>query len=150
MQGGWHSGLRGVGRRLCAQDLEVPELFRRYLAVGVTLMPDGSLRHGVMPHKLRDRKRPGTVWTLSELAQAGRCIFFDAGRCSIYPHRPYECARMIHDRQEQSVQLRHHIVKAWTDAALKPFAKLTGCRLFGSSPKGSSPLPRRKQAGRLP
>ncbi|MGD9546382.1 MAG: YkgJ family cysteine cluster protein [Candidatus Krumholzibacteriia bacterium] len=117
-------------------DLDVPTLFRKYLAVGVTHMPDGALRHGVMPHKLRDGKKPGTLWTLNELAQPGRCIFFDRGRCTIYEARPYECARMIHDRQKESVKLRHHIVAAWTQAALRPFAELTGKKLSGGVPGG--------------
>jgi len=114
--------------------LTVAEAFSRHLAVGVTKMPDGSLRHGVMPHKFRDGKKPGSVWTLAELARPGRCIFFDRGRCGIYPVRPYECARMIHDRADASVRLRLTIVPRWTDKALAPFAELTGQRLFGSAP----------------
>ena len=94
-----------------AMDLSVEELFRRHLAVGVTAMPDGSQRHGVMPHKLRDGKKPGAVWTLAELAQPGRCTFFDRGRCTIYQHRPFECSRMIHHAADKAVQLRHHIVQ---------------------------------------
>jgi hypothetical protein len=31
---------------------------------------------------------------------------------------------MIHDRQMDAVRLRHHIVKAWTAAALRPFKLL--------------------------
>jgi len=112
--------------------LDRAALFGKYLAIGATHMPDGSPRHGVMPHKLRDGKKPGSVWTLPELAQPGRCIFFDRGKCTIYPVRPYECARMIHDRRPEAVKLRRHIVKAWTSAALKPYQELVGKRLSGS------------------
>ena len=115
--------------------LTVEEVFARHLAVGVTHMPDGSLRHGVMPHKLRDGKKPGGVWTLAELARPGRCVFYDRGRCTIYPVRPHECARMMHDRTGLAVKLRHAIVRRWTDAALAPFAALTRARLFGSPPR---------------
>lgn len=120
--------------------LSVEETFRRKLAVGVTHMPDGSLRHGVMPHKLRDSKKPGAVWTLPELAQPGRCVFFDQGLCSIHPVRPNECARMIHGSGHDAVKLRHSVVEKWDDAALAPYKALTGRRLFGSSRK-----PRRKR-----
>ncbi len=92
--------------------LTVEETFTRHLAVGVTRMADGTLRHGVMPHKFRDGKKPGSVWTLAELARPGRCIFFDRGSCGIYPVRPYECARMIHDRADEAVRLRLTIVPA--------------------------------------
>jgi len=115
--------------------LSVEETFVRYLAVGVTELDDGSLRHGVMPHKLRDGKKPGSVWTLPELAQPGRCIFFDRGRCGIYPVRPYECARMLHDRHREAVRLRRRILTRWTAAALQPFAQLTGRRLFSAPPR---------------
>ncbi len=115
--------------------LTVDETFARHLAVGVTKMADGSLRHGLMPHKLQDGKKPGSVWTLAELARPGRCVFFDRGRCTIYPVRPHECARMIHDRPGESIKLRLTIVPRWTEAALKPFAKLTGKRLFGAAPR---------------
>jgi len=115
--------------------LTVEETFTRHLAVGVTAMPDGSLRHGVMPHKLRDGKKPGSVWTLPELAQPGRCVFYDRGLCSIYPVRPFECARMLHSRTNESIKLRRSIVARWTPEALKLFGKLTGKRLFGASPK---------------
>jgi Fe-S-cluster containining protein len=115
--------------------VDVETLFRKHLAVGATHMPDGSLRHGVMPHKLRDGKKPGSVWTLTELAQPGRCVFFDRGKCTIYPVRPYECARMMHDRQRDAVRLRHRIVEAWDDAALAPYRKWTGGRLFGKGKK---------------
>jgi Fe-S-cluster containining protein len=109
--------------------LTVAELFRRRLAVGVTALPGGRRAHGVMPHKLRDGKKPGSVWTLAELAQPGRCVFYDRGRCGIYRFRPYECARMIHDRPDEAVRLRRRIVPRWTAEALQPFADLVGRRL---------------------
>jgi Fe-S-cluster containining protein len=109
--------------------LTVAATFAKHLAVGVTLMPDGTRRFGVMPHKLQDGKKPGSLWTLDELARPGRCIFFDRGRCSIYPARPYECARMMHDRPRDAVRLRHTIVPRWTAAALAPFAELVGRKL---------------------
>lgn len=112
--------------------LDQATVFRKHLAVGVTHMPDGSLRHGVMPHKLRDGKKPGSVWTLQELAVSGRCVFFDRGKCTIYPVRPFECARMLHSRRQDTLRLRHHIVKAWTDTELRPYSKWTNTRLFGS------------------
>lgn len=115
--------------------LTVAETFTKHLAVGVTGMADGTQRHGVMPHKYRDGKKPGGVWTLAEVAQAGRCVFFDHGKCSIYPVRPHECARMIHGRADESVRLRRSIVARWTDKALAPFAKLTGRPLRGSGPQ---------------
>jgi len=117
--------------------LPLAEVFRRYLAVGVTLMPDGSRRYGVMPHKLRDGKKPGSLWTLAELAQPGRCVFFDRGKCAIYPVRPHECARMMHDRPDEAVRLRHSIVPRWTAAALAPFGALIGRKL---------PVPPRRSA----
>ncbi len=131
---GWFmpGGVKALANHL---NLDVPTLFKKFLAVGVTAMPDGSLRHGVMPHKMRDGKKPGGVWTLAELAQPGRCVFFDRGKCTIYPVRPYECARMIHDGKSMAVKLRRHIVKAWTPAALKPYAELTGQRLYGAPPR---------------
>lgn len=113
-------------------DMGVDELFRKRLAVGVTQMPDRTLRHGIMPHKLRDGKKPGGLWTLAELAQPGRCIFYDRGKCTIYAERPYECARMMHDRAAEAVKLRRLILARWTQAALKPFALLVGKRLRGS------------------
>lgn len=121
--------------------LSVEEFFRRHLAVGVTEMPDGSLRHGVMPHKLRDRKKPGSVWSLDELDPPGRCTFFDHGLCTIHEVRPDECARMIHGRAHDAVALRHEIVEAWTDKALQPYSRLTKKRLFGSPAR----RPRRKR-----
>ncbi|HPF69492.1 MAG TPA: YkgJ family cysteine cluster protein [Candidatus Krumholzibacteria bacterium] len=116
--------------------LSVDETFAKYLAVGVTQLPDGSRRHGLMPHKFRDGKKPGSVWTLAELAQPGRCVFFDRGKCSIYPVRPDECARMMHDRADLTVRIRLGIVARWTDAALAPFAKLLGRPLSGAASRG--------------
>lgn len=109
--------------------LSVSETFRKHLAVSVTAMPDGTRRYGLMPHKLRDGKKPGSLWTLRELARPGRCIFYDRGKCTIYPVRPYECARMIHDRPDAAVRLRHAIVPRWSASALEPFAELVGRRL---------------------
>lgn len=115
--------------------LSVGELFQKKLAVGVTHLPGGGQVHGVMPHKLQDGKKPGSVWTLSELAVPGRCIFFDRGKCTIYKYRPYECARMMHDRPREAVRLRRRIVPYWTAAALKPFAELVGRKLVGARSK---------------
>lgn len=114
--------------------LSVPELFARKLAVGVTQLPGGGRVHGVMPHKLRDGKKPGSVWTLAELADPGRCIFYDRGRCTIYAFRPFECARMMHDRPGEAVKLRRRIVPRWTRAALQEFAVLAGRKLSGARP----------------
>jgi len=111
--------------------LAVPELFQRRLAVGVTQMPDGRRVHGLMPHKLHDGKKPGSVWTLGELAVPGRCAFFDRGKCTIYKYRPFECARMIHNRPGDSVKLRHQIVPHWTANALRIYGELVGTRLQG-------------------
>ena len=97
-------------------------------------MPDGSERHGVMPHKLRDGKKPGSVWNLDQIDQPGRCSFFDHGLCTIYEVRPDECARMIHGGGHDAVTLRHLIVEAWDDNALKPYRLLTKRRLYGSPP----------------
>lgn len=132
---GWFTPAE-IGRLAKHLGLSVEDAFRKHLAVGVTLMPDRSLRHGVMPHKLRDGKKPGSVWTLEELAQPGRCVFYDRGKCTIYPVRPSECARMMHDRPQEAVKLRRQIVKQWTAAALKPFAILVKRRLHGSPPRG--------------
>lgn len=106
--------------------LSIEDTFRRFLAVGVTHLDDGSQRAGVMPHKLRDGKKPGSRWTLAEIAAPGRCVFFDHGRCSIYPVRPDECARMMHDRGDQTRRIRLRIVARWTEAALAPFLALAG------------------------
>ncbi len=116
--------------------LSVEDLFRKKLAVGLTQMPDGRQVHGVMPHKLRDGKKPGTVWTLRELAEPGRCVFFDRGRCTIYKYRPFECARMMHDRPRAAVALRHRIVPRWTKDALSEFAAWVGQKLKGT-PSGT-------------
>ncbi len=115
--------------------LSVEDLFRKKLAVGVTQMPDGKQVHGIMPHKLRDGKKPGSVWTLIELAEAGRCVFFDRGRCTIYKYRPFECARMMHNRPKDSVKLRHRIVPRWTSVALRVFGELVGRKLMGAKVK---------------
>ncbi len=115
--------------------MSVAELFRRKLAIGVTRMPDGKQVHGVMPHKLRDGKKPGSVWTLRELADAGRCVFFDRGRCTIYEHRPFECARMMHDRPTEAVKLRHRVVPRWTSGALRVYAELVGRKLSSARPE---------------
>lgn len=135
---GWFmpGGVRALANHL---NLDVPTLFAKFLGVGVTAMPDGTQRHGVMPHKLRDGKKPGGVWTLEELATPGRCVFFDRGKCAIYPVRPYECARVMHDRQREGIRLRHHIVRAWTPAELAPYAELSGKRLFGAPPRKLRP-----------
>jgi Fe-S-cluster containining protein len=101
--------------------LTVEETFRKYLAIGVTQLADGTQKAGVMPHKLRDGKKPGARWSLGEIAGPGRCIFYDRGRCSIYAVRPFECARMMHDRGDGAVRLRRQIVPRWTAAAIAPF-----------------------------
>lgn len=106
--------------------LSIEDTFRRFLAVGVTHLDDGTQRAGVMPHKLRDGKKPGSRWSLAEIAVAGRCVFFDRGRCTIYPVRPDECARMMHDRGDQTRRIRLRIVGRWTEAALAPFLALAG------------------------
>ncbi|MCB1151694.1 hypothetical protein KDK88_09090 [bacterium] len=116
-------------------DLSVEDCFRKHLAVGVTHMPDGSQRHGVMPHKLRDGKKPGSVWTLGELSVPGRCSFFDRGLCTIHTVRPWECARMIHGPAHKATKLRQEVVAQWDDDALRPYAEWTKRRLFGSAPK---------------
>ncbi len=115
--------------------LSVEDLFRKKLAVSVTRMPDGKEVHGVMPHKFRDGKKPGSVWTLLELTQPGRCVFFDHGKCTIYKFRPYECARMIHKKTKESVRLRRMIVPHWTGPALKDYAGFVGKKLMGASAK---------------
>lgn len=107
-------------------DLPVDEVFRRFLAIGVTHAADGTQRLGVMPHKLRDGKKPGSRWSLAEIAVPGRCVFFDRGRCTIYPVRPDECARMMHDRGDRTLRIRRRIVEKWTEAALAPFLALVG------------------------
>ena len=112
--------------------LSIEELFRKKLAVSVTRLPNGKEVHGVMPHKFRDGKKPGSVWTLMELAQPGRCVFFDRGKCTIYKLRPYECARMIHQKTKESVRLRRMIVPHWTGPALRDFAGFVGKKLMGA------------------
>jgi Fe-S-cluster containining protein len=110
--------------------------FGRYLALGTTRLPDGSRFHGVMPHKLRDHKQPGRIWTLAELVRPGRCVFYERGRCRIYPVRPFECSRMLHTRPQQAIPLRHYIVERWTLDLLKPY--LTWARRpYGRRPAGS-------------
>ncbi len=98
-------------------------------------MPDGTNRSGVLPHKLRDGKKPGSRWTLSEIARPGRCVFYDRGRCTIYPVRPGECARMMHDRADHAVRIRHGIVRLWTREALAPYLAWT--RTSGPKRTGS-------------
>ncbi len=111
-------------------NLTLEALFRKFLAIGTTHMPDGSRRHGVMPHKLRDHKKPGALWTLAELAEPGRCIFYDHGKCSIYPVRPFECSRMIHSHRKETKQLRQFIVEQWTRGPLQIYEAWVGRRLF--------------------
>jgi Fe-S-cluster containining protein len=78
-----------------------------------------------MPHKLRDGKAPGSRWSTAELAEPGRCIFYDRGRCSIYPVRPFECARMHHEHSRaKTARLRAAIAKRWSAAKLAPFLAL--------------------------
>jgi Fe-S-cluster containining protein len=115
--------------------LTVEETFRKYLAVGVTQLADGTQKAGVMPHKLRDGKKPGARWSLGEIAGSGRCIFYDHGRCSIYAVRPFECARMMHDRGDGAVRLRRQIVPRWTEAALAPFLAWTRAGTSGRGGK---------------
>lgn len=115
--------------------MSVEKLFRRKLAVSVTAMPGAKRVHGVMPHKLRDGKKAGSVWSLDELAEPGRCVFFDRGKCTIYKFRPYECARMMHDRPDEAVKLRHQIVPHWTGTALKEFGEMVGKKLSPHQPK---------------
>ena len=90
-------------------------------------MPGGESRLGVMPHKLRDFKKPGHIWTLAELADPGRCVFYDRGRCTIYAQRPYECARMQHAHTDaQTCQLRYFIVEQWGPRQLAPYLNWAG------------------------
>lgn len=138
-----------VGRLAAHFGIGLVELFTRYLAVGTTHMPGGELRYGVMPHKYRDLKKPGAIWSLSELAVPGRCIFYDRGRCTIHPVRPFECSRMHHSRLKQAVALRHCIVERWTAAALAPFAALLG-RPLGPPPPGPPPSSLAAARGRPP
>jgi Fe-S-cluster containining protein len=98
------------------------EIFRTSLALGTTLMPDGKSQLGVMPHKLRDFKKPGQIWKLTELAEPGRCIFYERGKCAIYSVRPYECSRMQHtDTDLQTHELRYFIVNQWDRNELAPY-----------------------------
>jgi Fe-S-cluster containining protein len=107
--------------------LEIPELFARYLGLSETVTADGERRQGVMPHKLRDGKKPGSRWTLVELERPGRCVFFDRGRCTIYPVRPFECSRMHHEHTPAKTgRLRSDVAAAWTPAELAPYCKLAG------------------------
>jgi Fe-S-cluster containining protein len=105
--------------------LAASELFRRYLGLSVTRTAGGEPKLGVMPHKLRDGKPPGSAWTLGELAEPGRCIFFDRGRCTIYDLRPFECSRMHHDHSAaKTARLRGDVAAAWTARELAPYLKL--------------------------
>lgn len=104
--------------------LDLDTVFRKYLAVGTTSMPNRSLAMGVMPHKFQDFKKPGCVWTLHEIAKPGRCIFLDRGRCTIYPVRPFECSCMIHSRKGQAIKLRQHVALAWTKNLIKRYLDL--------------------------
>jgi len=107
--------------------LEIPELFARYLGLSETVTADGEKRQGVMPHKLRDGKKPGGRWTLAELQRPGRCIFFDRGRCTIYRVRPFECSRMHHEQTPaKTSRLRGDVATAWTPDELARYRKLTG------------------------
>jgi Fe-S-cluster containining protein len=105
--------------------LSVAELFRRHLAVSETVTPEGTRRGGVMPHKLRDGKAPGGRWTLAELVRPGRCTFYDRGRCTIHPRRPFECSRMHHEHSAAKIaRLRADVAARWTVERLAPFLKL--------------------------
>jgi Fe-S-cluster containining protein len=105
--------------------LRVSELFRRRLAVSETVTPEGGRWLGVMPHKLRDGKGPGGRWTLAELQRPGRCTFYDRGRCTIHPWRPFECSRMHHEHSSaKTARLRSDVTARWTDARLAPFLEL--------------------------
>ncbi len=130
-------------------NLTLEALFRKYLAVSVAELADGSRRHGVMPHKLRDHKRPGGLWTLPELAEPGRCVFFDRGKCGIYPVRPFECSRMIHSHRKELKTLRRQVVERWTREELRFYERLIGRKLFPKHmPAGESASgPPRHHAG---
>jgi Fe-S-cluster containining protein len=106
--------------------MSVEETFQRYLALGAVMMPDGTIRRGVMPHKLKDHKKPGASWSLGEMAADGRCVFFDRGRCTIHAVRPFECARATHGSMKRAMTLRHHAAEAWTREELGHFSQL--CR----------------------
>jgi Fe-S-cluster containining protein len=117
--------------------LSVEETFRRHLAIGVTRLDDGSERLGVLPHKLRDGKKPGSRWTLAEIATPGRCVFYDRGRCAIYPVRPDECARMMHDRGDRTRRIRRRMARR--HAKVKgPFTLRSS---FCTEESGSCPTP---------
>jgi Fe-S-cluster containining protein len=110
----------------------VEEAFRKMLAIGTVRMPDGSERRGVMPHKLRDRKPPGSKWSLAEMARDGRCIFFDRGRCTIHAVRPYECSRATHGSMDRAVRLRHWVAEHWDRKLLAFYEKLVRGHRRGS------------------
>jgi Fe-S-cluster containining protein len=101
-------------------ELDVETTFRRFLAIGTVRVPDGRDLHGIMPHKLLDRKKPGSKWKLAEMARDGRCIFYDRGQCTIHAVRPFECARATHGGMDRAVKLRHAIVAEWTMEKLAP------------------------------
>ncbi|MFH1566493.1 MAG: hypothetical protein ABIL09_00725, partial [Gemmatimonadota bacterium] len=61
-----------VPRLAAFLSLDLPALFRRYLGLTVSVTDAGERRQGVMPHKLRDGKKPGGLWTLRELVDEGR------------------------------------------------------------------------------
>lgn len=116
---------REIPRLAAHLGLELPELFRKYLGLSVTATPGGGTRQGVMPHKLRDGKKPGGVWALAELAEPGRCVFYDHGRCAIYPVRPFECARMHHEHSAaKTARLRADVAATWSPRQLAPFQEL--------------------------
>lgn len=115
---------REITRLVAHLGLSLEQTFQRHLAIGTVRLPDGRDHHGVMPHKLLDRKPPGSTWTLQEMAHHGRCIFFDHGRCTIHAVRPFECARATHGSMERAIRLRHAVAAEWTREALAPFLAL--------------------------
>ena len=134
-------------------NLTLEALFQKHLAVSTAEMPDGSKRHGVMPHKLRDHKKPGQLWTLGEVAAPGRCVFFDHGKCTIYPVRPFECARVFHSHRKELRILRVQVVERWTREALRLYEDWVGHRLFpkhlpaGPVERGGGPAHRGRPRG---
>lgn len=60
----------------------------------------------------------------------GRCVFYQDGRCSIHPVKPYECRAFIHDQSHDETTKRHEgVADAW--AAHQQQVK----DLFGEEPE---------------
>ena len=79
-----------------------------------------------------DGSRPGMVSALN--GQRGRCTFLtDDERCSIHPHKPYECSSWYCGATDEEMPLAHvDVARAWRD---DPEGQARIAELLGHEPE---------------